>query len=1756
MVSRRTTIKNITISTLSSNVNYTNCTIINWKSVSNIIFDNCRFQNSNPIESITLRNIQFNSNCTFDMPEFQQCIFSDVKLFAIPNLKITHSQLSNCNLSNSNFTSLDLTGSFLTHCDFTNSDLSNAILIDVYARNNININLKLPSAWKVISNHWIGPQANLKDILLQNVSLDQMNLYATNLTNATLQNVSVQDTIFLNSIFQGLQTSLIKGTPAVLPYGGWIENNRILYKQDNIITLNPLTQILFQPKIISNPIVPLKTFNGDTNQNFIYCGLIENKIFGLSIPTYNSNNPLFTANKIHIYDSSTLSLFKKIEIPNFHIRTFQPQLLLGSGGFAIMGYGVNTGISSSQLNPNTNPVQTFTLLLDSSGNTNTLFETNGYKKIPSASDKLLGEVIPNFLMNKQKFYLSSLDTSNNSISRQWNIKCKQDCSGIDFSNKNLSYLDLSGVSFTNCNFTNTNFSYSDLTNALLIGCNFYQTNFTGANLTNVDLTGSTFYQPNFTQVKILVTNGTPVLGGGYKIINGLIFGPNMNLDGFDLSGLNLSNINLSGCSMRSTILTNTNISGTNFKDCILDNVVSGKIKGTPLRISPYKILNGFIVGPKVNLFSADLSGQDLSNLDLTEIKVNSQTNMFGCKWVKSITKNIIGIPILHPSNKMVNGNLLGAGVILSGQDLSNGDISGIDLSGADLSNVQFTNLRSSNINGIPILSSEYQIQNGFILGPKVNLSQRDLSGVLLNQISLRDCNLNQADLRFADLKFGISSGNIQGTPLLPTQWKLIQGYLVGPYADLSGQDLSYFDFSNTFLNQTNMTHTNLLLIRSKEITGIPILPEGYRILNGYIVGKQVDLSGANLSYQDLSQMDLFETNLSYADLNYANLKGCFLFQTKLEGIKFSNIMSGDLLGDPKSLPPNLSILRLFSNQKSSRYFVGPDMNLSNVEFRELDLTNLDLSGSILNNCYFNQCLVEQIIFTNADLNGVRSFQCSGQPIFPNSEWQMRNGFMIGPNANLMFQDFMNLDLSGTNLSNVNLNRVKYRMTKSGPFIGFPFMDDKYMIITLQNKNYIIGPNINLEGLDLSGVDLSLMNLSGTHIHQTDLKYTNLNRISSGLITGIPKSLPTNFRLEGGYLLGPNVNLSFANLERVDMNDMNFIGANFKGAKIRNSLMNRVQLDQVMSGEMVGVPFELDSKYRIVNGYFVGAHMNLQNTNLQSADLSNLNLIGTNFTGSNLSGVNFTDSDLSGAIFIGANLTDIIPVSILDTIDLTGAILPLKNYSQYNKVISEQLTRSELNTIYYMQVKERVFEKLFDQTQIKNNLLLSTIKQIHYPTYQKLFQLYTQLGNGLEFESNFDQLYLDEIDLRFQINAKLMTLIQNTDFTDEILCRLLNRMDIETIPERLIKILNVRLVSLPTLTQFYMKHMFNSKYHSYILGIHSILLPLIESFFRKWSKIYQNNHFVKKLYGVNNHYIHPEYKKIYQNYPKQMELFEMYMFSEDILNEFTNGLEVQEIFETMIEYNPNGFTPIVVELFTKIGTKIFSHPLIDNLILFKLNRKQNWISYSFEISMLKAFIQKNQSLVENVWNSNANLKMIWEEFNRKDTDIYVINQLLGFPCENKESAILPFRNILFYLVSQVSYSEVYPKDITETLLETKDGNIDSVIQLSDRNMKSISSYLSENVFVQRIIENPEEFINDLNSPSYSQVKDLSKFYGWKEYLDESTREKLIEMDIHKKLNENELKYIRLFSGTSSELTGEERWIVPLSEYQKVWKKIIS
>jgi len=109
---------------------------------------------------------------------------------------------------------------------------------------------------------------------------------------------------------------------------------------------------------------------------------------------------------------------------------------------------------------------------------------------------------------------------------------------------------------------------------------------------------------------------------------------------------------------------------------------------------------------------------------------------------------------------------------------------GADLTGADLSGANLYGIRSGNITGTPTLPSGYQMVNGYFIGPGANLTFANLRFANLRGADLRFANLRGADLRFANLSYA----NLRVADL--------------SYADLSGADLSGADLTDASLNGT------------------------------------------------------------------------------------------------------------------------------------------------------------------------------------------------------------------------------------------------------------------------------------------------------------------------------------------------------------------------------------------------------------------------------------------------------------------------------------------------------------------------------------------------------------------------------------------------------------------------------------------------------------------------------------------------------------------------------------------------------------------------------------------------------------------------------------------------------------------------------------------------------------------------------------------------------------------------------------------
>jgi uncharacterized protein YjbI with pentapeptide repeats len=179
--------------------------------------------------------------------------------------------------------------------------------------------------------------------------------------------------------------------------------------------------------------------------------------------------------------------------------------------------------------------------------------------------------------------------------------------------------------------------------------------------------------------------------------------------------------------------------------------------------------------------------------------------------------------------------------------------------------------------------------------------------------------------------------------------------------------------------------------------------------------------------------------------------------------------------------------------------------------------------------------------------------------------------------------------------------------------------------------YIMGPNANLTGADLSGLNLN----------RVDLSKANLTGVRSGKITGTPLHLPKRWVLLGGYLIGPGADLRGANLDNLGIWFGDFTNANLEGASVSGAAFIYCTMTGVKSGKISGVPHAMSGN--LVNGYIIGQGVNLEGADLQGANLSglwfrNANLRSADFTGANLRSADFEGSTIENTDFTDADLT--------------------------------------------------------------------------------------------------------------------------------------------------------------------------------------------------------------------------------------------------------------------------------------------------------------------------------------------------------------------------------------------------------------------------------------------------------------------------------------------------------------------------------------
>ena len=166
----------------------------------------------------------------------------------------------------------------------------------------------------------------------------------------------------------------------------------------------------------------------------------------------------------------------------------------------------------------------------------------------------------NDTMNRLYVYggpLSGYDFSNHDI-RELNIGCyTEEYINCDFSNSDMTGMDMRDISFVGCNFTNAKLDSANFTNTRLESCNFDHASMVGA-----DFTGAKIYCTDFNSANLSSANFTQA---------------DLRVSGFFYA--NLTNAVFDDTLVRATVFRNSDVSGVNFRLTMLNGYSLNALTG-------------------------------------------------------------------------------------------------------------------------------------------------------------------------------------------------------------------------------------------------------------------------------------------------------------------------------------------------------------------------------------------------------------------------------------------------------------------------------------------------------------------------------------------------------------------------------------------------------------------------------------------------------------------------------------------------------------------------------------------------------------------------------------------------------------------------------------------------------------------------------------------------------------------------------------------------------------------------------------------------------------------------------------------------------------------------------------------------------------------------------------------------------------------------------------------------------------------------
>ncbi|KJV56917.1 pentapeptide repeats family protein [Orientia chuto str. Dubai] len=362
-----------------------------------------------------------------------------------------------------------------------------------------------------------------------------------------------------------------------------------------------------------------------------------------------------------------------------------------------------------------------------------------------------GQSCCEFLSNK---YASDIQNKKNSIKEEigaTDIKIVmvpdfsgENLSGLDFSDKNMSALNLAYCDLTFCKFSKANLDSSCLEGAKVTGASFYKANLNNANLIKVSGSGAIFDKAKGNNVRLMgaelgtVTNGVGSVPATFK--------------GAQLFTVDSSFADMSGCNMEAAILeqadfSQANMMGVKAIQAQMPNSTFEQAVASSINLSNSNLTNSSF--KEAEMINANCSKTILQDACLKQADARLAT------FDESNMKGVIATEANFTeakANKISAQNANFEGAIMECMQMNSANLANANMSKVQAREASFNNANLTSVNAQ---------QSNFVAASfmAANLNQMNIEGSNLSGSDLRDANLK--DVIFSPTTILVDS-NIEG----------------------------------------------------------------------------------------------------------------------------------------------------------------------------------------------------------------------------------------------------------------------------------------------------------------------------------------------------------------------------------------------------------------------------------------------------------------------------------------------------------------------------------------------------------------------------------------------------------------------------------------------------------------------------------------------------------------------------------------------------------------------------------------------------------------------------------------------------------------------------------------------------------------------------------------------------------------------------------------------------------------------------------